>query len=52
MTTAGRLASARSYLMCPPEHFTVSYAINPWMEPGRPVDAARAMRQWARLRQV
>jgi N-dimethylarginine dimethylaminohydrolase len=47
-----RQASARGYLMCPPEHFAVTYAINPWMEPGRPTDAALAMRQWARLRQV
>jgi N-dimethylarginine dimethylaminohydrolase len=47
-----RRASARGYLMCPPEHFAVTYAINPWMEPGKPTDAARAMRQWARLRQV
>jgi N-dimethylarginine dimethylaminohydrolase len=38
--------------MCPPEHFAVTYAINPWMDPGQPTDAARAMRQWARLRQV
>jgi N-dimethylarginine dimethylaminohydrolase len=38
--------------MCPPEHFAVTYAINPWMEPGKPTDAAIAMRQWARLRQV
>jgi N-dimethylarginine dimethylaminohydrolase len=47
-----RQASARGYLMCPPEHFAVTYAINPWMEPEKPTDAARAMRQWARLRQV
>lgn len=32
--------------MCPPTYFTVSYAINPWMNPGRPVDTERAMRQW------
>jgi N-dimethylarginine dimethylaminohydrolase len=38
--------------MCSPEHFAVTYAINPWMEPEKPTDAARAMRQWARLRQV
>jgi N-dimethylarginine dimethylaminohydrolase len=38
--------------MCPPEHFAVTYAINPWMRPGEPTDAATAMRQWARLRQV
>ena len=47
-----RRARARSYLMCPPEHFAVTYAINPWMRPDRPTDAALAMRQWARLRQV
>ena len=38
--------------MCPPEHFAVTYAINPWMEPEKPTDAAKAMRQWARLRQL
>jgi N-dimethylarginine dimethylaminohydrolase len=47
-----RQASARGYLMCPPEYFAVTYAINPWMEPEKPTDAANAMRQWARLRQV
>ena len=47
-----RRASARGYLMCPPDHFAVTYAINPWMEPEKPTDAAVAMRQWARLRQV
>ena len=47
-----RQASARGYLMCPPEHFAVTYAINPWMDPDKPTDAALAMRQWARLRQV
>jgi len=40
---------ARTYLMCPPEHFAVEYAINPWMNPGQPVDAALAMQQWQRL---
>jgi N-dimethylarginine dimethylaminohydrolase len=38
--------------MCPPDHFAVSYAINPWMDPGRPVDAARAMTQWEALRET
>jgi N-dimethylarginine dimethylaminohydrolase len=47
-----RTATARSYLMCPPEHFAVTYAINPWMRPDRPTDTALAMRQWERLRQV
>ena len=46
-----RQATIRRYLMCPPEHFAVSYAINPWMEPDKPTDAAKAMRQWTELRQ-
>jgi N-dimethylarginine dimethylaminohydrolase len=45
-----RVASPRSYLMCPPEYFTVSYAINPWMRLDSPVDAGLAMRQWTALR--
>jgi N-dimethylarginine dimethylaminohydrolase len=44
--------SMRTYLMCPPEHFDVTYAINPWMRPDRPADAGLAMRQWERLRQA
>jgi len=32
--------------MCPPTYFEVTYAINPWMEPERPVDQGRAMAQW------
>ncbi|HLH84638.1 MAG TPA: arginine deiminase-related protein [Trebonia sp.] len=47
-----RVATPRSYLMCPPTHFAVTYAINPWMKPGEPADAGLAMRQWERLRQV
>ncbi|PVE63725.1 N-dimethylarginine dimethylaminohydrolase [Microbacterium testaceum] len=39
----------RRYLMCRPEHFTVSYSINPWMEPSRPTDTALAVRQWQAL---
>jgi N-dimethylarginine dimethylaminohydrolase len=52
MIIGERSAAVRGYLMCPPEHFAVSYAINPWMDPSQPTDAARAMRQWAGLRQV
>ncbi len=40
----------QTYLMCPPEYFTVEYAINPWMNPGDPVDLPLAKRQWERLR--
>ncbi|WP_237333549.1 hypothetical protein, partial [Salmonella enterica] len=33
-----RIQQKRRYLMCRPEHFTVSYKINPWMEPANPTD--------------
>jgi N-dimethylarginine dimethylaminohydrolase len=36
--------------MCPPEHFTVDYAINPWMDTTVPVDTALALIQWNLLR--
>ena len=36
--------------MCPPEHFTVEYAINPWMDTTVSVDAALALKQWQVLR--
>lgn len=39
----------RHYLMCRPDHFRVDYAINPWMDPTRPVDRGRAVRQWQKL---
>jgi N-dimethylarginine dimethylaminohydrolase len=45
-----RVATSRSYLMCPPEYFAVTYAINPWMRPDSPVDPRLAMRQWTALR--
>ena len=47
-----RTATPRSYLMCPPDHFDVTYAINPWMRPDAPVDPALAMRQWETLKQT
>jgi N-dimethylarginine dimethylaminohydrolase len=47
--TPARVAAARRYLMCPPRYFTVSYTINPWMDPSRPVHTARAMAQWTAL---
>src|SRR5215469_5139469 len=45
-----RRAAPRTYLMCPPAHFAVTYAINPWMRPDEPADAKLAMAQWRRLR--
>lgn len=43
---AARIQQRRTYLMCRPEHFTVSYTINPWMEPANPTDTAKALAQW------
>lgn len=51
-TVFGRVAGPRRYLMCPPEYFTVAYAINPWMEVGRPIDTTLARRQWEALRRT
>lgn len=44
-----RIQQHRRYLMCRPEHFTVSYTINPWMVPANPTDTAVAVRQWQTL---
>lgn len=35
--------------MCPPQHFGVTYAINPWMDVSRPVSRQLAIRQWDSL---
>ena len=47
--SAERRATRRTVLMCRPEHFTVSYRINPWMHPEDPTDTARALAQWQTL---
>jgi len=47
-----RVPSPRRYLMCRPEHFAVSYAINPWMDVALGVDRELAVRQWETLRQT
>lgn len=47
-----RVARQRRYLMCPPTYFEVTYSINPWMDPSKPVDAELALRQWEHLREV
>jgi N-dimethylarginine dimethylaminohydrolase len=36
--------------MCPPAHFEVTYSINPWMDPAKPVDLPLALAQWEELR--
>lgn len=48
----GRVAHRRNYLMCRPDHFTVSYRINPWMHPDTPTDTALALRQWDELHRI
>ncbi|MGW7459267.1 dimethylargininase [Streptomyces sp. NPDC054797] len=45
-----RNATPRRYLMCPPAHFKVTYSINPWMDPTKPVDLPLALAQWEDLR--
>lgn len=47
---ATRKARTRHYVMCSPDHFTVEYSINPWMNPDVPVDTDLARRQWDTLR--
>ena len=51
-SAAQRVAIPRRYLMCPPDHFAVTYSINPWMDPDEPVDASLAARQWEALRDL
>lgn len=46
------IAVTRTYLMCPPKHFVVEYAINPWMDTSTPVDTELAVKQWAVLREA
>ncbi|MCI2417067.1 amidinotransferase [Saccharopolyspora sp. K220] len=38
--------------MCAPKYFTVEYSINPWMDPGTPVDVDLAMTQWETLKRT
>ncbi|WP_018722622.1 dimethylargininase [Salinispora fenicalii] len=38
--------------MCSPKHFTVEYAINPWMDVSAAVDTELAVKQWDQLRET
>lgn len=49
LSLADSTPTAPRVLMCRPEHFTVSYRINPWMYPQQPTDTALALRQWQEL---
>ena len=44
-----RTPTPRHYLMCRPDHFDVTYEINPWMDGTRHTDTALAVRQWEQL---
>jgi len=44
-----RSAVHKTVLMCRPEHFTVSYRINPWMHPEIPTSTTTAVQQWQTL---
>jgi N-dimethylarginine dimethylaminohydrolase len=48
-TVSERPAVHRRLLMCRPEHFTVAYRINPWMNPEDPTDTSVALGQWQTL---
>jgi N-dimethylarginine dimethylaminohydrolase len=39
----------RRYAMCPPTYFDVTYSINAWMDPTKPVDRDLAVLQWQEL---
>ncbi|WP_156727705.1 dimethylargininase [Streptomyces apocyni] len=47
-----REAVSRRLLMCSPRYFDVTYSINPWMDPAKPVDAGAARLQWEQLRDL
>ena len=52
--TPGSNASGPTYLVCPTDHFAVSYSINPWMEPNAWAEDPfvlhrRAKQQWQDL---
>ncbi|MGW7574642.1 dimethylargininase [Streptomyces sp. NPDC054765] len=47
-----RTTRLRRYLMCRPSHFEVTYSINPWMDPAKPVDTELAVAQWESLRDL
>ncbi|MFD7664664.1 dimethylargininase [Streptomyces sp. NPDC059788] len=51
-TREPRVATPRRLLMCRPQHFDVTYSINPWMDPRKPSDAGLALLQWERLREL
>lgn len=51
-STTARAPRTRTYAMCDPTFFDVTYAINPWMDPSTTVDVERARLQWQVLAQT
>ncbi|MER7577589.1 dimethylargininase [Streptomyces sp. NPDC126514] len=49
---ATRTATHRRFLMCRPQYFGVTYSINPWMDPEKPVNTALAIQQWENVRDL
>lgn len=52
--SASHTHASPRFLICRPQHFAVTYSINPWMDPGAWAQSgevlhARAVRQWAGL---
>jgi N-dimethylarginine dimethylaminohydrolase len=47
-----RKAMPRRLLMCRPQYYGVTYSINPWMRPEKPVDTDLALLQWEQLREL
>ncbi|MEU8540259.1 dimethylargininase [Streptomyces sp. NPDC048717] len=47
-----RKAVPRRLLMCRPQYYGVTYRINPWMHPDKPVDTDLALLQWEQLREL
>jgi|ERR1041385_2324146 N-dimethylarginine dimethylaminohydrolase len=40
----------RELLLCPPDHYSIDYEINPWMKKERNAERDLAREQWSRLR--
>lgn len=49
MASQYRSQQRRRYLMCRPDHLTVSYEINPCMHPAHAIDTSKPVRQWQAL---
>ena len=54
MNNATFRSTAPRFLMCPPQHFAVTYSINPWMDPAAWADRGDALHasaeaQWTAL---